>query len=159
MAEKKHWKKLHNPDYLGAYSLLGKDNETLEVTVKRVLKKEVIGENGQAEECIVAELIDQKPMILNPTNCKIIEKNFNTPFIEDWGGKKMTIYVARVKAFGEIVEALRVVENPKKLPELHPKHKSWKEAKEAIKAGQYTIEQIRTKYSLTTENEKLLRAE
>jgi hypothetical protein len=42
------------------------------------------------------------------------------------------------------------------LIELTPKHPAWEKAKEAIKSGVYTIEQIKEKYSINEENEKLL---
>ena len=47
-------------------------------------------------------------MILNATNCKMISKIYDTPYIEDWVGKWISIYIAKVKAFGEVVEALRI---------------------------------------------------
>ena len=40
-----HWKKLHNPDFLGAYSLdPGKD---LIATIKTVRNEQVIGSDGK----------------------------------------------------------------------------------------------------------------
>jgi hypothetical protein len=53
-------------------------------------------------------------MILNKTNCKIIEKVYKTPYTEEWGGKKIKIYAqSGVRAFGDIVDALRIKqENP-----------------------------------------------
>jgi hypothetical protein len=47
-------------------------------------------------------------MILNKTNCKIITKVLDTPYIDNWVGKSIVIYAAKVKAFGDMVEALRV---------------------------------------------------
>jgi hypothetical protein len=47
-------------------------------------------------------------MIINKTNAKIITKILDTPFIEHWVGKSIIIYAAKVRAFGEMVEALRV---------------------------------------------------
>jgi len=47
-------------------------------------------------------------MILNKTNCKIITTVIDTPYIEQWIGKSIIIYAAKVKAFGGMVEALRV---------------------------------------------------
>jgi hypothetical protein len=47
-------------------------------------------------------------MILNKTNCKTITKVYKTPYIEDWANRKIQIYVEQVKAFGDIVEALRI---------------------------------------------------
>lgn len=67
-----HWKKLINPDYIGAYALdPGKD---LTVQISQVRREMVTGADGKKEECTVAYLKDQKPMILNVTNCKTIEK-------------------------------------------------------------------------------------
>ena len=51
---------------------------------------------------------DIKPMIVNATNAKTIQKLFKSPYIEDWAGRKIEIYVEKVKAFGELVEALRI---------------------------------------------------
>lgn len=42
------------------------------------------------------------------------------------------------------------------LIELTPDHPNWNKVKEAIKSGNYTIEQIRTKYNLSDENAKQL---
>ena len=53
----------------------------------------------------------KKGMILNKTNCKIISKRLDSPYIEQWVGKSITIYAAKVRAFGEMVEALRVKAN------------------------------------------------
>jgi hypothetical protein len=47
-------------------------------------------------------------MIINKTNAKIITKILDTPYIEHWAGKSIIIYAAKVRAFGETVDALRV---------------------------------------------------
>lgn len=39
---------------------------------------------------------------------------------------------------------------------LTPDHPVWDKVKEAVKSGKYTIEQIKTKYEITEENEKLI---
>ena len=38
------------------------------------------------------------------------------------------------------------------LIELNPDHPNWDKVKEAIKSGDFTIEQVRTKYNLSDEN-------
>lgn len=115
MSEKHtHWKKLTNPDYLGAYSFNPGEEKILRI--KSVSQELVVGTDGKKEQCTVAHFDGgEKPMILNRTNCKAISKIYNTPYIEDWTGKRVTIYVAQVKAFGEVVDALRI--RPKKPPE------------------------------------------
>ena len=107
--DKTHWKKLENPDYLGAYAL--QPNQDLIVQIKSVGQEEVYNPtNNKKETCTVAHFMDQKikPMILNVTNCKTISKLYDTPYIEDWAGKYISIYIAKVKAFGETVDALRI---------------------------------------------------
>ena len=100
-----HWKKLINPDYIGAYALdPGKD---LNVQISAVKREMITGADGKKEECTIAYLVGQKPMILNVTNCKSIEKLYG-PYIEEWSGKFITLYVSKVRAFGETVDALRI---------------------------------------------------
>lgn len=154
--KKTHWKKLDNPNYLGAYSLI--DGETKEATF--LIERVTLEKAGKNEdECKVAYLKDSKPMILNTTNCKIIEKMYNTPFIEDWAGKSITVFVQKVKAFGEMVDALRIKPVvPKTLPELLPDTDNWKNVITGMKNG-YTVEQVKCKYSISTENEKRLKNE
>jgi len=153
---KTHWKKLHNPDYLGAYSI---ENETLTVQIQSVAKQQIVGADGKKDEAIVATLVNQKPLILNVTNCKTIARLYGA-YIEDWQGKFITLYIDYVKAFGQTnVEALRVkpeVPKPAGKPELTPTHEKWNGAKEAIKNGKATIEAIKKAYSITPENEAIL---
>ena len=101
-----HWKKLTNPNYLGAYAF--NPGEEKIVTIESVAKEEVIGESGKTEDCIVAHLTGEKPLILNKTNCKAISKLLKTPYIEEWAGHRIVLAVQKVKAFGEEVDAVRV---------------------------------------------------
>lgn len=107
---KTHWKKLTNPDYLGAYSLAGENGYTEKVVmIERVQQDTVIGNDGKKEVCMVAHLAGEKPMILNATNCKAIAKVAGSSFVEDWAGTRITLYVQQgVRAFGDVVDALRV---------------------------------------------------
>ena len=108
MSESKtHWKKLHNPDYLGAYSLEpGKD---MILTIKTVKNEQVTGPDNRKEECMVMNFIENvKPMIVNATNAKVIEKLYKTPYIEEWSGQKIQLFADKIKAFGDVVDALRI---------------------------------------------------
>lgn len=109
MSEKlTHWKKLTNPDYLGAYAL--EPDQDLVVTIKSVANEVVTGADGKKETCMVMRFMENvKPMILNATNSKTITKLLKTPYIEEWSGRKIQLYVQQgVKAFGDVVDALRV---------------------------------------------------
>lgn len=104
---KTHWKKLQDPEYLGAYSL--NPGEDMIVTIASVRQEKVTGADGKKEDCMVARFLENiKPMILNVTNCKTIEKLYKTPYIEEWAGRKIQLYSEKVKAFGDVVEALRI---------------------------------------------------
>jgi hypothetical protein len=111
MSEQTHWKKLYNPDYLGSYSLEpGKD---MVLTIGTVKNEMVTGTDNRKEECMVMRFVEAvKPMIINATNAKTITKVLKTPYIEEWSGKKIQLYSDKVKAFGEVVEALRVRPTP-----------------------------------------------
>lgn len=102
-----HWKKLTNPNYLGAYSI--ENGQDLILTIKYVQEEKVTGTDGKKDDCVVCHFMENaKPMILNATNMKTITKLYKTPYIEEWTGKKIQIGVEKVKAFGDVVEALRV---------------------------------------------------
>lgn len=151
-----HWKKLTNPNYLGSYSL--EPGQDLTVEIIRVQKELVTGAGGEKEECIVATLNGQKPMILNKTNCKTIEKIYGTPYIEEWSGKKVTLYAEKVKAFGEVVEALRIRKNVDIRPELTPESERWDGAIEALTSGKCDIKLIKKNFRISQENVERLEA-
>lgn len=107
MSEHTHWKKLTNPEYLGAYAL--EPGMDITATIKSVAVEKVIGSDGKKEDCTVMHFVESiKPMILNVTNAKTLEKLYKTPYIEEWSGRKVQIGVESVKAFGDVVDALRI---------------------------------------------------
>lgn len=107
MSNQTHWKKLTNPDYLGAYAL--EPGQDITATIKSVAVENIVGADGKKEDCTVMRFVESvKPMILNVTNAKMLEKLFKTPFIENWSGRKIQIGVESVKAFGDVVDALRI---------------------------------------------------
>ena len=103
-----NWKKLMNKNYLGSWDVdEGKD---LVLTIKGARQEEVQNPSGKKEECLVVDFAEPefKPMIINSTNGNNIEKATGTPYIEQWAGHKISIFTAKVSAFGEIVDALRI---------------------------------------------------
>ena len=152
-----HWKKLTNPDYIGAYSLLPGEERIVEIV--SVSRKMVKGEGGKEEECTVATLKNEKPFILNNTNCKTLTRIYGTPYIEQWYGKSIIIYAAKIKAFGEEMEALRIRNTKPPLPVLEPNSEKWKGAIAALIAATVTMEQIESRYYLTPENKIQLQNE
>lgn len=105
--ERTHWKSLTNPDYIGAYAF--QPNEEKTVTIASVRSEVVMGADGRKEDCTVVHFQgDTKPLILNVTNAKMIQKVLQSPYIEEWVGRSIVLGVETVAAFGERVEAVRV---------------------------------------------------
>jgi len=155
---KTHFKKLRNPHYIGSYELMvGDQSIELNVTIERATK-EMVQNGDKKEEAMVIYLKGHKPMIVNSTNAKNISKALNSPYIEDWVGKDITLYVAKIKAFGEHVDALRVktITSIKQLPVLEVNTPNFEACKKAIESGKFNIEQIRLKYNVSKEVEQKL---
>lgn len=152
MENKTHWKKLVNPDYLGAYSLQPGEEKIL--TISKVVREKVTGTGGKKQECTVLHFIEQeKPMILNRLNSKVITKIYDTPYIEDWAGKKIKICADKVDAFGEQVEALRIRPELPQLPILTKELKAYENAVEHIRKGG-TFDDIEKRFTLTNDIKK-----
>ena len=102
-----HWKSMTNPNYLGVYSL--PEGRDMILTIKSVGQELVMGADGSKEECVVMHFQEPvKPFICNKTNLKQITKLLKTPYVEQWYGHKIQIGNEKVKAFGDVVDALRV---------------------------------------------------
>ena len=152
---KTHWKKTMNPNYLGAYAL--EPNEDLVVEITEVKTESVMNADGRNEECLVAHLKDQKPLIVNKTNAKAIAKVAGSNYIEDWKGKQIALYISNVKAFGELVEAIRVRTVP---PKAKSKRKlsddDFKKLVKAVADGSYNLEDAVVNFVLNDSQRSIL---
>ena len=60
-----------------------------------------------------------KPMILNVARSKAIEKVAKSGYFEDWIGVKVQLYIEHgIKAFGDVVSAVRVRPYPPKIAKI-----------------------------------------
>jgi hypothetical protein len=145
-----HWKRLINPDYIGAYAL--NPDQDLTVTINFVQREEVVGAGGKKEDCTVAHLIEQKPMILNATNSKTIHKLYG-PYIEDWAGKQVTLFASTTRMGGETVECLRIRPTVAKPSKKRIDDARLGKAIASIISGEYTTEKLRAQFDLTEAQE------
>ena len=148
---KTHWKKLMNPDYIGAYWLTPGEDAT--VVIDYVLREVITGTGGKKEECSVAHLKNGvKPFILNATNSKTIAKLYG-PFIEDWAGCPITLFATTTRLAGDTVECLRIrpVVAKRVAPQIAADR--FKKALASIKAGTFTAERLRKDFSLSAEQD------
>jgi len=146
---KTHWKKFHNPDYIGAYAFQPGERKIL--TIDRAAQEQVIGSSGKKDDCLVVHFRqDEKPLICNVTNSKAISKVAGSDYIEDWAGVHIELYTTEVQAFGDTVQAVRVKRTPPRIekPELTKKHPAYDKVVAAVADG-YSRDQVEEKYTVS----------
>lgn len=104
-----HWRKTRNMTYLGSWDLENMNTDLI-LTIKSVGMEDVHDpvKNETKQELVAHFFESTKPMVLNATNCKAITKATGSPYMEEWAGHPISVYVEKVKAFGDIFDALRV---------------------------------------------------
>lgn len=152
---KTHWKKFFNPEYLGAYSI--PEGGSLILTIRQAKQEKVKGSDGKDSDCLVIYFAEPKtkPMVVNVTNSKTISKLAKSSFIEDWEGVRIEVQVEKVKAFGDLVEGLRVnkMSPPEKIKtKLDPTNVNWGKAVEALSSGKVTLDFVKANYEITEEH-------
>ena len=109
-----HWRNEFTSNYFGSH--LMPDGKDMILTISKVQPEDLMTTDGNKKHglvCYWAE--DQLPMVLNKTNAAQIAKLLKENNYTKWAGHRIQIYVDhKVKAFGEIVDGLRI---RKKLPE------------------------------------------
>jgi len=106
--QKTHWKKLQNKDYLGEYDFAPGEEKT--VTITAIDTAEVMGDGGlRSQKPIMRFREPVKPLIVNTTNFKTMQRLFLSKYIEDWTGKRVILYGDPDVRFGkEVVGGVRV---------------------------------------------------
>ena len=151
---KTHYKKIKNTNYVGSWDLLDSNGNVTDkkVTITKATQEVVHDGRGGEGNCATVHFKECKPMVANATNLKAIASMAASNFIEDWIGMQITLTVKKVKAFGEMHDAIRVKENVK-LPIMKPE--ALPEAVKFIQGGG-DINAIQNKYSLNSDQLKQL---
>jgi hypothetical protein len=108
---------------------------------------------------------DVMDMVVNSSNRKQISQNLvlekglsltDSRNIGNWIGYKIELYHDEtIRMMGKIVGGIRV-KGYKVLPELQPNTPNFDAVKKALQGGNYTIEQVKTKYNVSEAVQKLL---
>lgn len=107
--------KLRNPNYLGGWDLQDASGKTVDiiVTIKEVKQEETFNQKSQTMEPVLTVYFQEvKPIILNATNRKTLCKVTETEYIELMVGKKIQLTTKKIRAFGEMHDAIRIVSKP-----------------------------------------------
>jgi len=120
--EKTPWKKIvSDPNYIGEADF--REGEEKILTIKNVNQNETVTTAEGKSQKAVLHFVEpgNKPMILNVARSKAIEKVTKSKFVEDWPGFKIQLYIEDgIKAFGEVVSAVRVRPFKPKEPKHEP---------------------------------------
>lgn len=132
-----HWKSLQGKDFLGSWDFEQGEEKT--VTIKGY-RSEII-ENPQNPSAVkkpkvVIDFEEVKPYPMNTTNCTMISEVLGSPDLDDWIGKQIVLHVEKVRGFGKIVDAIRVMD---KLPE---KYICEDCKKEIVAVGNWSAKQL-----------------
>lgn len=100
--------------YLGAHDLNGQDAH---LTMRRVVVEDLRSEGGTEKKPILyfqetkaraeRDGTKEKRLVLNKTNAMQIAKLHGSE-VDDWKGKRITLYPTTAQAFGSEVECIRV---------------------------------------------------
>ena len=105
------YRSLFDASFLYAFDLKGRD---VTVTIGAVKVQKLENNKGKAERKPVVffkESHDGRGLVANRTNCKTIARMYGND-IEGWVDKRVTLYAARVEAFGETMDAIRIRPTP-----------------------------------------------
>lgn len=154
-----NYRKVYKSDHLGVVDLeeMLEQGKTLVFTIKEVKQENAVVAGNRGDFNIAYFVEPIKPMVLNAGNAGIIRgfsagKSTDT---DNWKNIPIELYVdSNVKMKGQIVGGMRI--KPIQ-PKLEPKEKPlFLEANfESAKNAKATIEQIKERYKLTPEIEKL----
>lgn len=102
----RHWKNYIAKDYLGSHNL--EKGEEMLLTIAKFEGEEMVQTPEGKEPKLVLYFTENVPkFILNNTNASMLGHLYgNHP--SGWIGKKIQVYIARVKAFGKEQDALRI---------------------------------------------------
>lgn len=111
--QKTHWKKVvSDPNFIGEGDF--QEGEEKILTIDHINASETVTTAEGKSKKAVLHFREKgvKPMILNVARSKSIEKVAGSGYFEDWTGVQIQLYIEHgIKAFGEVVSAVRVRPN------------------------------------------------
>jgi hypothetical protein len=157
---KTHWLQSPNKNYLGHWDLPEAD---LELTISSAKWEEVKNPiiNKSEAKRVIRFKEDYKPLICNQGNAQSIIKSTGVKYMEDSPGQKIRLYIGKHfdRVSKEEIDCIRIRSNKiAEKPVLEYNTKEYENVLAAMMQG-YTIEQIRTKWTITTDLENKLNEE
>lgn len=110
------FRRFMDKNFLGSWDV--PDDGDLVLTIDHAEQNDVKNDRGSEKKLVLHwKEKDFKPMILNTTNAKRISAAYGTTKVDEWEGKKVSIYREKITAFGSTQECLRIRDYPPKVEE------------------------------------------
>ena len=156
-----HWKKHLDSRYISGEDLLnelhGLKKEMI-VCIERFTDVETFDQKKQAKELKTGLFLKEvngtslyKPVVLNATNAKFFVKETGSPIVDNWIGHPVIIYACPDSRHGHVVRFKKYA-----LPVLVKGSQNFINCQTAIHTNGFTMDQIRKKYTVSSEVEQLL---
>ena len=147
-------------------SIIASEKGKCLLTIKDAYYSKGVDVSGNRTDGYFLEFVeDVMDMVVNSSNRKQISQNLvlekglslvDSRNIGNWIGYKIELYHDEtIRMMGKIVGGIRV-RGFKALPNLEPNTPNFDAVKKALQGGNYTIEQVKTKYNVTDQVAKLL---
>ena len=147
-------------------SIIASEKGKCVLTIKDAYYSKGVDVSGNKTDGYFLEFAeDVMDMVVNSSNRKQISQNLvlekglslvDSRNIGNWIGYKIELYHDEtIRMMGKIVGGIRV-KGFKALPNLEPNTPNFDAVKKALQGGNYTIEQVKTKYNVTDQVAKLL---
>jgi hypothetical protein len=147
-------------------SIIASEKGKCVLTIKDAYYSKGVDVSGNKTDGYFLEFVeDVMDMVVNSSNRKQISQNLvlekglslvDSRNIGNWIGYKIELYHDEtIRMMGKIVGGIRV-RGFKALPNLEPNTPNFDAVKKALQGGNYTIEQVKTKYNVTDAVAKLL---
>lgn len=159
--EKTHWKKNNDSRYISGEDLQTEFHglkKEMVVFIDRFEDTETFDQNNNSKITKTGLFLKElngsalyKPVILNTTNAKTLAKECGSSFMEDWIGKPVVLYAQKDSRHGYVVRFKKYA-----FPVLQASGKDFDNCYNAIHKSGYTMDQIRKKYQVSSEVERLL---
>lgn len=105
MTEKQDYRKFFDKEMLGAWDLPDRD---VVVTIATAGGGELTGVGGRKTKKPIISIVGKdKKIAINATNGKAIAGMYGN-YVQDWVGKRITIYKTQTQMGGETVDCIRV---------------------------------------------------
>ena len=105
-----HWKSLQGKEFLGSWDFeQGEEKVVTIVGFSSEIIQNHANPTGTEKPRVVLEFAECKKAVMNTTNCTMISEVLGSPDINDWLGKQVILHTEKVRGFGKVTDAIRVM--------------------------------------------------